>query len=82
MDSFFKKHMSSFDEDDAINYILRQMNHYQREQGGSSGGQSNRHEDGENNYRKLAVVYEMIEDFFEAKGLDPRSFIESSRRGR
>lgn len=82
MDNFFKKHSGNFDEDLAMDYIVRQMSNYQQERGGSSGGQSTRHQDeGDYNYRKLATIYEMIEDFFESKGLEPREFIDNQRRG-
>ena len=86
MEQFFKKYSPEFDEDLAMDVLSRSMTNYQSERGRSSqrGGQTSRHQDESDNksYENLAVVYEMIEDFFESKGLDPRSYIKSQRRNR
>jgi hypothetical protein len=86
MEQFFRKHSGNFDEGLAMDYINRQMSNFQSEGGSSGGGQSSRHQDGgqqgEEKYEKLAKIHEMIEDLFESKGLDPRSFVENQRRGR
>lgn len=90
MRGFFNKYAPSFDEDDALRYIKRHLDGYSRGGGGSSGGSgggssssnSSYHHDGETILKELAQLIEMCEDFFAEKGLDPRSYMESNRRGR
>lgn len=80
MKRFFEKH-GKFDEDDALRYIKKHLDGYAR--GGSSGG-SSYHQSGNSEIilKELAALIEMVEDFFAEKGLDPRSYMESHRRGR
>lgn len=80
MRGFFNKYAPAFDEDDALRYIKRHLDGYAR--GGGGGGGSSYHSDGETILKELAQLIEMCEDFFAEKGLDPRSYMESHRRGR
>lgn len=79
MKRFFEKY-GDFDEDDALRYIKRHLDGYAR--GGSGGSSSSSyHTSGESILQELGMLIEMIEDFFAEKGLDPRSYMESHRRG-
>ncbi len=86
MKGFWEKNSELFDEDDAIRFMGRRFDGYAQSgrgggQSGQGGGQSY-HINAEAVLKNLAGTLLMIEDFFAEKGLDPRSYMESHRRGR
>lgn len=79
MRRFFERYMDNLDDQDAIQYIKRRFDNYARgDRSSSSGGGGSSHMGGENKMQELAIVYEMLTEFFESQGLDPRSFLGGS----
>lgn len=88
MQRFWQKRLDSMDEQDAYDYIRRTMlnddyeDSYRRGgRGGSSSGNSY-HGDSQSKLKELAKVYDLISDFFEVQGLDPRSYLDMSNQRR
>lgn len=83
MRRFFEKHIDTFDEDDALKHIKRRLDGYAQGSGGgsSSSNRSSYHENPDIVFKELAGLVEMIEDFFVEKGVDPRTYMDSYRRG-
>lgn len=78
--------MTNFGDEEAIRFIKRHLDGYTRGgsgggSGGGRGGSNSSMSESDTILHELACVHEMIEDFFAEKGLDPRSLIESQRRG-
>ena len=87
MKQFFQNRMDELDADDVIRYIKKQLEGGSQYRGGGSGG-GNYHQSKseEEELKQLAKVCEMIKEFFEIQGLDPRTYTsqsqeESYRRG-
>lgn len=93
MKDFFKNRMDDFDEDDVAQFIERYLWRDDYRTGvdssnststqGRSNGRTSYHEDPEGKLMKFAKTYQMICDFFDLLGTDPRSYLEdNNRRGR
>lgn len=83
MREFWKKWGEYLDEEDVYRYIRRDMDDddYRRGNGRRDGDNYN-HMDKESQLRKLARIYEKIQDYFESQGIDPRTYMnEHNRRG-
>lgn len=61
---FFEKYMTSFDSKDALKLIAKKVER----------AKELCHEKDERYIDELATVHHMIEDYFEAKGLDTKNY--------
>jgi hypothetical protein len=77
---YWNKWMESLDDEDIYRHIRRDFEDDNRRGDGRRDGDNYHHMDKESQLRKLAKIYEKIEDYFESQGLDPRSYMEQNRR--
>lgn len=85
MERYWQKYAPELDEQAAYDNILQSLreNEYYARGGGNSSTNSNRggsyssyHENPEHKLKELAKMYEKIQDFFLALGLDMKMYIE------